>query len=253
MPDSHARLARPPEEHRYWLERALERTTGFETATPTLAMAWRMSHASPPVSPVLLSCAFFAAVSSVSPDCSRRLNSVGDFVGAFPPRPTDPPKEGDHPTQLCRGQGAPAGGSSDPPLFGAPHRLDGMNGLIPTIRKVIAMPARRSKTKSATRKKTAARKTTVAVRRPAARRKPAAKKATTRRKTAARRKPATKTSEQLGAPLPPLEPIVPVADPSLIREEPTPQPASPLPEMEKVEERGLSTDFSEREEELEKD
>ena len=150
-----------------------------------------------------------------------------------------------------------------------------MNGLIPTIRKVIAMPARRSKTKSATRKKTAARKTTVAVRRPAARRKPAAKKATTRRKTsakkattrrktAARRKPAakkatprrktaTKTSEQLGAPLPPLEPIVPVADPSLIREEPTPQPASPLPEMEKVEERGLSTDFSEREEELEKD
>ena len=132
------------------------------------------------------------------------------------------------------------------------------------------MPARRSKTKSATRKKTAARKTTVAVRRPAARRKPAAKKATTRkktaarrkpavkkattrRKTAARRKPATKTSEQLGAPLPPLEPIVPVADPSLIREEPTPQPASPLPEMEKVEERELSTDFSEREEELEKD
>ena len=109
------------------------------------------------------------------------------------------------------------------------------------------MPARRSKTKSATRKKTAARKTTVAVRRPAARRKPAAKKATTRKKTA------TKTSEQLGAPLPPLEPIVPVADPSLIREEPTPQPASPLPEMEKVEERGLSTDFSEREEELEKD
>ena len=139
-----------------------------------------------------------------------------------------------------------------------------MNGLIPTIRKVIAMPARRSKTKSATRKKTAARKTTVAVRRPAARRKPAAEKATTRKKTAARRKPAakkattrrktaTKTSEQLGAPLPPLEPIVPVADPSLIREEPTPQPASPLPEMEKVEERGLSTDFSEREEELEKD
>jgi len=120
------------------------------------------------------------------------------------------------------------------------------------------MPARRSKTKSATRKKTAARKTTVAVRRPAARRKPAAKKATTRRKPAAkkattRKKTATKTSEQLGAPLPPLEPIVPVADPSLIREEPTPQPASPLPEMEKVEERGLSTDFSEREEELEKD
>jgi hypothetical protein len=141
-----------------------------------------------------------------------------------------------------------------------------MNGAEPTIRKVIAMPARRSKTKSAARKKTAARKTTVAVRRPAARRKPAAKKATTRKKTAARRKPAAKkattrkktaarrkpaakTSEQLGAPLPPPEPIMPVADPSLIREEPTPQPASPLPEMEEAEERGLSMDFSEREEE----
>jgi hypothetical protein len=158
---------------------------------------------------------------------------------------------------------------------------------MPTIRKVIAMPARRSKTKSATRKKTAARKTTVAVRRPAARkkpaakkgttrrktaarrkpaakkgttrrktaarRKPAAKKGTTRRKTAARRKPAAKTSEQLGAPLPPPEPIMPVADPSLIREEPTPQPASPLPEMEEAEERGLSTDFSERDEEPGKD
>ena len=46
---------------------------------------------------------------------------------------------------------------------------------------------------------------------------------------------------------------MPVADPSLIREEPTPQPASPLPEMEEAEERGLSMDFSEREEEPEKD
>ena len=113
------------------------------------------------------------------------------------------------------------------------------------------MPARRSKTKSATRK-TAARKTTVAARRPAARRKPAAKKATTRRKTAARRKPAAKTSE-LGAPLPPPEPMMPVADPSLIREEATPQPASPLPEMEEAEERRLSMDFVEREEEPGKD
>jgi hypothetical protein len=156
-----------------------------------------------------------------------------------------------------------------------------MNGGDAQIRKVIAMPARRSKTKSATRK-TAARKTTVAARRPAVRRKPAAKKATTRRKTAARRKPAAKkattrrktaarrkpaakkkattrrktaarrkpaakTSEQLGAP-PPLEPMMPVADPSLIREEPMPQPASHLPEMEEAEEPGLSMDFSEREE-----
>ena len=117
---------------------------------------------------------------------------------------------------------------------------------MPTLRKGIAMPARRSKAKSATRKKTAARKTTVARRRPAARRKPAAKKATTRRKTA------TKTSEQLGAPLPPPEPMMPVADPALIRE-PMPQPASPLPETEEAEERELSMDFSEREEEPGKD
>ena len=46
---------------------------------------------------------------------------------------------------------------------------------------------------------------------------------------------------------------MPVAEPSLIREEPTPQPASPLPEMEEAEERGLSMDFSEREEEPGKD
>ena len=44
-----------------------------------------------------------------------------------------------------------------------------------------------------------------------------------------------------------------MADPSLIREEPTPQPASPLPEMEEAEERGLTMDFSEREEEPGKD
>jgi hypothetical protein len=105
------------------------------------------------------------------------------------------------------------------------------------MRKVVAMPARRSKaaarTKSATRKKT-----------------------TTRKKATTRRKPAAKTSEQLGAPLPPPEPvrpIMPVAEPSLIREEPATQPASPLPEMEEAEERGLFTDFSEREEEPGKD
>ena len=46
---------------------------------------------------------------------------------------------------------------------------------------------------------------------------------------------------------------MPVADPSFIREEPTPQPASPLPEMEEAEEQGLSMDFSEREEEPGKD
>ena len=41
---------------------------------------------------------------------------------------------------------------------------------------------------------------------------------------------------------------MPVAEPSLIREEPA-TPASPLPDMEEAEERGPSTDFSEREEE----
>jgi hypothetical protein len=48
---------------------------------------------------------------------------------------------------------------------------------------------------------------------------------------------------------------MPVSEPSLIREEPAIQPASPspLPEMEEAEERGLSTDFSEREDEPEKD
>ena len=46
---------------------------------------------------------------------------------------------------------------------------------------------------------------------------------------------------------------MPVTDPSLIRKEPTPKPASPLPEMEEAEERGLSMDFSEREEEPRKD
>jgi hypothetical protein len=46
---------------------------------------------------------------------------------------------------------------------------------------------------------------------------------------------------------------MPVAQPSLIREEPATQPASPPPEMEEAEERGFSTDFSEREEEPGKD
>jgi hypothetical protein len=48
--------------------------------------------------------------------------------------------------------------------------------------------------------------------------------------------------------------MMPVAEPSLIREEPAAQPASPLPETEEAEEeRGLSTDFSERQEEPGKD
>ena len=46
---------------------------------------------------------------------------------------------------------------------------------------------------------------------------------------------------------------MPVTEPSLIREEPMPQPASPLPEMEATGERGLSTDFPEREDEPGKD
>src|SRR6266498_678149 len=62
-----------------------------------------------------------ALVSSVTPDCWSRLNFVGDLVGAFPPRPTYPPKEVDHPTQQCRGQGVPAEGSPNPSPFGARH------------------------------------------------------------------------------------------------------------------------------------
>jgi hypothetical protein len=46
---------------------------------------------------------------------------------------------------------------------------------------------------------------------------------------------------------------MPVAEPSLIREEAATQLAPPLPRTEEVEERGLSTDFSEREGEPEKD
>jgi hypothetical protein len=46
---------------------------------------------------------------------------------------------------------------------------------------------------------------------------------------------------------------MPVAEPSLIREEPATQPASPPPGMEEPDEGGLSEDFSEREEEPGKD
>jgi hypothetical protein len=47
--------------------------------------------------------------------------------------------------------------------------------------------------------------------------------------------------------------MTPVAEPSLIRDEPTPQPVSPLPETEETGERRLSTDFSEHEDEPGKD
>jgi len=42
---------------------------------------------------------------------------------------------------------------------------------------------------------------------------------------------------------------MPIAEPSMIRGEPTPQSASPLPGIEEAEEGRLSTDFSESEEE----
>jgi hypothetical protein len=214
---------------------------GFEPATPTLAIGWSLFHASPPVSPVPLSCAFLALL----PHPSHQIAGVDSISllsrhgRPIPRRKTTTQRSVPWARRTRRGKprSFPFRGTSTSRWY---EWGDAQ------IRKVIAMPARRSKTKSATRK-TAARKTTVAARRPAARRKPAAKKATTRRKTAARRKPAAKTSEQLGAP-PPLEPMMPVADPSLIREEPMPQPASHLPEGEEAEEPGLSMDFSEREE-----
>jgi hypothetical protein len=49
----------------------VERTTGFEPATPTLAIAWRMSHASPPVSAVFLTCTFLALSSHPSHQIAR--------------------------------------------------------------------------------------------------------------------------------------------------------------------------------------
>ncbi len=86
-------------------------------------------------------------------------------------------------TRRARGTRRGKSGSF-PPFRGTSPRPDGMNGCRPTMGKVIAMPARRSKaaarTKSATRKKTAARKKTVAVRRPAGRKKTAARKAAVR-------------------------------------------------------------------------
>ncbi len=48
------------------LGRYLERTTGFEPATPTLAITWRLSHTSPPVSAVPLSCTFLSLLSHPS-------------------------------------------------------------------------------------------------------------------------------------------------------------------------------------------
>jgi hypothetical protein len=47
--------------------------------------------------------------------------------------------------------------------------------------------------------------------------------------------------------------MMPVAEPNLIREESIPQPSPPLPEREEAEERGLSTDFFEHDEEPGKD
>jgi K+/H+ antiporter YhaU regulatory subunit KhtT len=44
----------------------LERTTGLEPATPTLAIAWQPSHASPPVSDVPLSGTVLALLSHLS-------------------------------------------------------------------------------------------------------------------------------------------------------------------------------------------
>jgi len=73
---SHQRKQRDAEEGlrqmRWSPHHFLERTTGFEPATPTLALAWRMSHASPPVSPVLLTCTFLA----LSSHCSHQIAGV---------------------------------------------------------------------------------------------------------------------------------------------------------------------------------
>src|SRR6266540_4646860 len=99
-------------------------------------------------------------------------------------------------TRRARGTRRGKSGSF-PPFRGTSPRPDGMNGCRPTMGKVIAMPARRSKaaarTKSATRKKATARKKT------AARRKPAAKKVTTRKKAATRKATAKKATPRVSS------------------------------------------------------
>ena len=116
-----------------------------------------------------------------------------------------------------------------------------------TTRRKTAARRKPAAEKATTRRKTAARRKPAAKkattrRKTAARRKPAAKKATTRRKTAARRKPAAKkattrrktapagsggqATEQLGAPLSSSSRAHRlVADPSLIRDDPSAPPA----------------------------
>jgi hypothetical protein len=62
----------PEPSHCRWSEAIfLERTTGLEPATPILAIAWWMSHASPSVSPVSLSCVFLALLSHASQQIAR--------------------------------------------------------------------------------------------------------------------------------------------------------------------------------------
>jgi hypothetical protein len=91
----YARLARPAEEDRYSSEGLfLERTTGFEGATPTLAIVWRMSHASPPVSPVPLSCAFLALLSHPSHQIAG-VDSISLVISLVLPPTADLSLEGE--------------------------------------------------------------------------------------------------------------------------------------------------------------
>ena len=75
----------------------MEGTTGFEPTTPTLAMAWRMPHASPPVSPVPLRCRSLALLSHASHQMleSTQFSLVISLVDSDPrKRHTVPTVEG---------------------------------------------------------------------------------------------------------------------------------------------------------------
>jgi hypothetical protein len=90
---SHQRKQRGAEEGlrqmRWSPHHFLERTTGFEPATPTLAIAWRVSHASPPVSVVPLSCTFLALLSHPSHQIAG-VDSISLVISLVlsPPGPT---------------------------------------------------------------------------------------------------------------------------------------------------------------------
>src|SRR5678816_99420 len=117
MPDSNAR----PEEGSVLVERALERTTGFEPATPPwqwhggCLMRLHPSHQCPELRVLR------ALVSSASPDCWGRPQSRWDLVGAFPPRPPIPRRKSITQRDGVVAEAYPLREAPILPPFGAPH------------------------------------------------------------------------------------------------------------------------------------